>query len=100
MFKGSFHYAKAFGKEANDYMGTDGVHLIASATKLLTTIAVLQCVERGELDLNENIARLLPEWEKPKILTSFDNKNEPIFRLATKTITLRQALHFTSSRTT
>ncbi|GAB1194232.1 hypothetical protein APSETT444_003475 [Aspergillus pseudonomiae] len=87
---GSFHYAKAFGDDSTDIPDTDAVHWIASCTKFLTTVAVMQCVERGQLDLDADIAKVLPEWADAQILTGFNEKDEPIFRPATKTITLRQ----------
>lgn len=39
-------------------MELDGVHYLASCTKLVTTVAVMQCVEREELDLDADIASL------------------------------------------
>ncbi|KAE8330209.1 beta-lactamase/transpeptidase-like protein [Aspergillus sergii] len=39
---GSFHYAKAFGDDTADIADTDAVHWIASLTKFVTTIAVMQ----------------------------------------------------------
>jgi CubicO group peptidase (beta-lactamase class C family) len=65
------------------------VHWVASFTKLVTTVAVMQCVERNLLDLDADIANVLPEWENPRILTGFDQDSNPIFRSATKSITLR-----------
>lgn len=41
---GSFHYTQAFGDEVGKPDGTDSVYWLASATKLITTIAVMQCV--------------------------------------------------------
>jgi CubicO group peptidase (beta-lactamase class C family) len=86
---GSFHYAKAFSDESLDPTETDAVHWIASSTKFVTTIAAMQCVERGQLDLDADIANVLPEWKDPQILTGLDEKDEPIFRPATNAITLR-----------
>lgn len=80
---------KGFGKQSDSYSGSDGVHWLASSTKLITTIAVMQCVERGQLNLDNDIAELLPEWKDPKILTGFNEKNEGIFIPATKAVTLR-----------
>ncbi|KAI4661845.1 uncharacterized protein J4E78_004635 [Alternaria triticimaculans] len=79
---------KAFEKESDD-AESNGVHWLASSTKLVTTIAVMQCVERGLLNLNDDIAKVLPEWKDPKILTGFNGENEALFRPATKAITLR-----------
>ncbi|KAM3538629.1 hypothetical protein ARSEF1564_008459 [Beauveria bassiana] len=77
-------------------METDAVHYLASSTKLITTIAVMQCVERGLLDLDANVAQVLPEWEAPQVLTGFDDDDQPIFRPSTKVITLRHLLTHTS----
>jgi CubicO group peptidase (beta-lactamase class C family) len=52
----------------------------------------MQCVERRQLDLNGDIAEVLPEWKNAKILAGFDERSEAIFRPATKTITLRQVI--------
>jgi CubicO group peptidase (beta-lactamase class C family) len=86
---GSLHYAKAFGEASVESTDTDAVHWMASSTKLVTTVAVMQCVERGLLDLDADVASVLPEWENPRILTGFDENDNPIFRPATKPITLR-----------
>ncbi|KAL5317059.1 hypothetical protein ACEPPN_016113 [Leptodophora sp. 'Broadleaf-Isolate-01'] len=91
---GSFHYAKSFGEQIDNTAGTDDMHWLASATKFITTIAVMQCVERGQLNLNDDIAKVLPEFKDPQILTGFNEKDEAIFKPATKTVTLRQAEKF------
>ncbi|GKZ93432.1 hypothetical protein AnigIFM59636_006504 [Aspergillus niger] len=93
---GSLHYAKAFGEESIESTDTDAVHWVASCTKLVTTIAVMQCVERGLLDLDGDVANVLREWASPQILTGFDENDNPIFRAATKPITLRRMLTHSS----
>ncbi|KAL4986246.1 beta-lactamase/transpeptidase-like protein [Aspergillus falconensis] len=94
--QGSLHYAKAFGEASVESTDTDAVHWVASCTKFVTTVAVMQCVERGLLDLDRDIANVLPEWESPRILTGFDENDNPIFRPATKPITLRRLLTHSS----
>jgi CubicO group peptidase (beta-lactamase class C family) len=49
----------------------------------------MQCVEKGLLDLDADISAILPEWKDPKILTGFNEKNEPQFRPAKRPLTLR-----------
>ncbi|RMZ41248.1 hypothetical protein AFCA_004485 [Aspergillus flavus] len=92
----SLHYAKAFGEASVESTDTDAVHWVASSTKLVTTVAVMQCVERGLLDLDADIANVLPEWKNPRILTGFDENDNPTFRPATKPITLRRMLTHSS----
>ncbi|KAF9728619.1 transesterase [Paraphaeosphaeria minitans] len=93
---GSFHFAKAFGEESKDTMETDAVHYLASSTKIITTIAALQCVEKGLLHLDANIGLVLPQWESPQVLTGFDHNDQPIFKSSTKFITLRHLLTHSS----
>ena len=74
-------------------MQVDTVIWAASCTKLMTTVAALQCVEKSLFTLDEDISRVLPEWESPDILTGFNEATaKPILRKATKSITLRQLL--------
>lgn len=65
------------------------MHWIASCTKFVTTVAVMQCVERGQLRLDDDISTVLPEWKDPKILVGFDDKNQAQLRPAKRFITLR-----------
>lgn len=70
---------------------------IASCTKLVTTVAALQCVERGlfALDSSADVDRLLPEWRDSQILTGFQ-EGKPILQDAKEKITLRMLLTHTS----
>lgn len=68
------------------------MYSIASSTKFITTIAALQCVEKGLLTLDGAIGDVLPEWKDPKILTGFDESDRPVFVPAKNTVTLRYAM--------
>ncbi|KAF5332035.1 hypothetical protein D9758_014589 [Tetrapyrgos nigripes] len=70
----------------------DTTFWVASCTKLMTSIAALQLVEKGLVDLDEDITRVLHEWKDAKILTGFDDDGKPITRLARNKMTLRQLL--------
>lgn len=75
----------------------DTTFWIASCTKLLTTIAALQCVERGQVKIDDDVSPILPEWKTPTILTGFDESTGvPRFSDATKKITLRHLLTHSS----
>jgi CubicO group peptidase (beta-lactamase class C family) len=92
--QGSFRYQKAFGFRSVEPNSTpidlNSTFWIASCTKLFTSIAALQCVERGLVSLDEDVSRILPEWKSPDILQGFDDKTgAPILKKATKKITLR-----------
>lgn len=62
---------------------------LASATKLLTTIMALQCVERGLVRLDETVDRLLPDLSAMKVLEGFDAAGEPKMRERKGKITLK-----------
>ncbi len=70
-------------------MTIDTIMFTASFTKLLTTISVLQCVERGLITLDEDTSALLPELACQKILTGFDEAGEPVLVDRKSPITLR-----------
>lgn len=49
----------------------DDVLYVASGTKLLTTIAALQCVEDGLISLEGDISSIAPELAAKKVITGF-----------------------------
>lgn len=60
-------------------MGPDTIIRLASCTKLMVEIAVLQCVERGQLVLDSEINDVAPEVGKMDNITGFDeDSNQPI----------------------
>lgn len=64
--------------------------LIASCTKLMTSIAAMQCVERGLVALGTDVAGILPELAAQGIITGFDEATgEPIIDKRQNTMTLR-----------
>jgi CubicO group peptidase (beta-lactamase class C family) len=77
-------------------MTPDTVFWIASFTKLVTTIAALQLVEAGALDLDQAVASILPDFADLPILDGFDNAGAPRLRKATDAPTVRHLLTHTS----
>ncbi len=88
---GKIDYQKAFGQAAPDQPLTlETTFWIASCTKLLTSIAVLQCVEKGLIGLDDDVAPILHELKGIQILKGFDpTSGKPILQTAKKAITLR-----------
>ncbi|KAI1759128.1 beta-lactamase/transpeptidase-like protein [Hypoxylon sp. FL1150] len=99
---GNILYSKSLGSATTnpgrDLPFTDNtVCLIASMTKLMTSVAALQCVEDGTLELDKDVRPLLPEMGKYGIITGFDeNKNAPTLSPNSTPITLRMLLSHTS----
>lgn len=59
-------------------------------TKIITTIAALQCVERGLFSLETDFSTVLPEWKDPKYFAGFDERTgEPILKRTEVAVTLR-----------
>jgi len=87
---GSFSYARGFGVDPNTGpLHPDSILLLASCTKLLTSIAALQCVERGLIGLDDDTAGLLPELAALPVLASFDAHGQPRTVPRQRAITLR-----------
>lgn len=96
--EGKFYYEKAIGNRSlkdgkPDPIPLDAVMWLASCTKLITSVAVMQCVEKGLLKLDDDVSTILPELKDIDVLVGFENgedgKEKPILKKNTKVITLR-----------
>jgi CubicO group peptidase (beta-lactamase class C family) len=91
---GSFTYSEAFGfrslEDDNKLpMELDTLMTLASCTKLITTIAALQLVERGHIGLGDDVADILPELSELEIFQGMmDGKG--VLNKRKNPITLRQ----------
>ncbi|KAF3407121.1 Acyltransferase LovD [Talaromyces pinophilus] len=99
--KDGIAYSKSFGSmsmnPASELSTTpltpDTTMWIASCTKLMTAIASMQCVERGLLNLDDDVSGILPEWKYPQILVGFEeDSGKPILKDAKNKLTLRMLL--------
>ncbi|RSL70417.1 hypothetical protein CEP53_001893 [Fusarium sp. AF-6] len=70
----------------------DDVLFLASATKLIATIAALQCVEDGLLSLKGDLSTIAPELAEKQVLKSFSEEGVPILEPAAGPITLEMLL--------
>ncbi|KAF1362281.1 beta-lactamase class C and other penicillin binding protein [Lizonia empirigonia] len=73
----------------------DAVFKIASATKLITSIALLQCVENGLIGLDEPLTKILPEFGSKEILAEVSG-SDFTFEQSKTAITARHLLTHTS----
>jgi methyl acetate hydrolase len=80
---------------ANDPVTPDTLFRIASMTKIITTTAALQLVERGKLDLDAPVDEYLPEFADLQVLEGFDGQ-EPRLRAPTTRATVRHLVTHTS----
>ena len=84
------------------YQGAHGdaslqsVYRIFSMTKPVTSVAAMQLVEKGQLDLDAPVTRYLPELGDLRILTGYDSTNQSILRPPGRQPTVRQLLSHTA----
>lgn len=82
---------------SNAPMTTDAIFRIASMTKPVTSVAVMQLVERGLVKLDEPAAAYLPDLAKVQVLESYDAKTAKALLRPPKTpLTVRRLLTHTS----
>jgi len=74
----------------------DNIIQIASMTKLVTTIAALQLVEQGKLDLDTPISAYAPELNELQVLKGFAADDTPIFEKANRAPTARELMTHTA----
>ncbi|OTB03534.1 hypothetical protein M426DRAFT_321691 [Hypoxylon sp. CI-4A] len=61
-------------------------------TKLFTSVAAIQLVEKGLVTLDEDVSALIPGLSKQEIITGFAENGEPITKKRQNAITLRRLL--------
>ncbi|HUX72546.1 MAG TPA: serine hydrolase domain-containing protein [Steroidobacteraceae bacterium] len=69
---------------------------IASMSKPITAVAVLMLYEEGRFQLDDPLARFLPEFAHPQVFTGVGAKGEITTEPATRDITIRDLLTQTS----
>src|SRR5947209_14950797 len=93
-------YQGASGKRdtvKNIPMTVDSIFRIASMTKPVTSVAVMQLVESGRVKLDEPVSTYLPELSQLQVLEEFDATTGKAALRPAKTIpTVRQMLSHTS----
>ncbi|KAJ4299598.1 hypothetical protein N0V90_004844 [Kalmusia sp. IMI 367209] len=93
-----YKHVAGFNGVADDALPLDAdqVFWIASCTKLVASIAALQCVERGLITLDETLTTHLPELASQPIIAASGEKEFFELREAANPITLRQLLTHSS----
>ncbi|KAK3935246.1 acyltransferase LovD [Diplogelasinospora grovesii] len=99
---GNFSYSRAFGARSmqppldKEPLTVNSIMYVASCTKLLTSIAVMQCIERGLVILDQDVRPIVQELQDLDILQGDSHGNVVSKRKNTAPITLRQLLTHTS----
>ena len=93
-------YNEAFGKSStltNTPMAKDTIFNMASMTKPVTSVAIMMLVDEGKLKLDDEVAKYLPKYKDPLVISKFnaaDGSYET--RPAKRQITIRHLLTHTS----
>ncbi|HZD65521.1 MAG TPA: serine hydrolase domain-containing protein [Acidimicrobiales bacterium] len=91
-------YEGAFGRanvDTDAAMTPDAMFRIASMTKVVTSVAAAQLVERGDLDLDAPVGSILPAFDRLDVLEGFDGDTPRLRRPASRA-TVRQLMTHTS----
>jgi CubicO group peptidase (beta-lactamase class C family) len=93
-------YHEAFGKmnvAKNTPMAKDTIFRIASMTKAVTSVGVMQLVEQGKIGLDDPVSKYLPRLASPQVFSKVDEESGTYeTKPATRPITIRQLLTHTS----
>ncbi len=97
---GKIVYYKGLGyddKEQKQPMKRDAIFRIASQTKAITSVAIMQLVEEGKILLDDQIWKYIPGFRMPVVLDKFNPKDSSYTTVpAKKEITIRDLLTHTS----
>jgi len=92
-------YQRAVGwadKEAGRKMTMDTEFRIASQTKALTSVAILQLMEEGRLTINDRAGKWIPTFEKTQVSTRNESGVGTSLIAAKRPITIRDLLTHTA----
>jgi CubicO group peptidase (beta-lactamase class C family) len=79
----------------DDQVGVDTQFRIMSMTKMVATVAALQLVDRGQLDLDAPVEQYLPEFAERQVLIGFDG-DTPKLRPPASRATVKHLVTHTS----
>ena len=92
-------YQRAVGwidKEAGRKMTMDAEFRIASQSKALTSVAILQLMEEGRLTVNDRAGKYIPTFEQTSVLTRVENSSTWTTVAAKRPITIKDLLTHTA----
>ncbi len=93
-------YHKAIGysdREKSEKLTTDHIFRMASMTKPVTTVAVMQLYEQGKINLDDPVSKYIPEFANPRVIENFNEQDSSYTtRPAEQEITIHHLLTHTS----
>jgi CubicO group peptidase (beta-lactamase class C family) len=97
--KGKEVYYNAFGyadREAKTAMDRNTIVQIFSMTKPVTGVALMTLYEKGAFQLDDSLAKYLPEFANMKVFKGVDAKGKPILEPTKRPITVRDITRHTA----
>jgi CubicO group peptidase (beta-lactamase class C family) len=93
-------YHEAFGRSrtlTSTPMTKDTIFNMASMTKPVTSVAIMMLVDEGKLKLDDEVAKYLPKYKDPLVISTFNEADSTYeTRPAKQPITIRHLLTHTS----
>ena len=93
-------YHKAFGhsdRGKSSKMTTDHIFRLASMTKPITSTAVMQLVEQGEIALDDPVSKYIPEFSDMQVIDTWDESDSSFTTVpAVREITIHHLITHTS----
>ena len=93
-------YNEGVGKShtlTNTPMAKDTIFNMASMTKPVTSVAIMMLIDDGKLKLDDEVAKYLPKWKDPLVISRFNEADASYeTRPAKRPITIRHLLTHTS----
>jgi CubicO group peptidase (beta-lactamase class C family) len=97
---GKVVYRKAFGyadAQAKTPLRPDAIERIASQTKAITSVGLMELYDQGKFQLDDPISKYLPAFAHPQVLASFNARDTTFTTVPARSeITIRQLLTHTS----
>ncbi|MGI9542154.1 MAG: serine hydrolase domain-containing protein [Cyclobacteriaceae bacterium] len=101
--QGKIVYHKSFGHRSTNNKKpyeNDNIFRIASMTKAVTTVSIMQLYEQGKLGLDDPVSRFIPAYKEMQVLDTFNEVDSSYTTVpAENPITIRQLLTHTSGIT-
>jgi methyl acetate hydrolase len=93
-------YNEAFGQSSTlskRAMTKDTIFNMASMTKPVTSVAIMMLVDEGKVKLDDEVAKYLPKWKDPVVISKFNEADASYeTRPAKRPITIHHLLTHTS----
>ena len=101
--RGKIVYFKTFGNKSDEPKDTyqkDDIFRIASMTKAVTTVSIMQLYEQGKLRLDDPVSDFIPAFKEMRVLESVNPSDSTYTSVeANRPITIRHLLTHTSGIT-